>query len=242
MAADRSRTTDARTRRRRILALLSGGLVLGIGGTMTLASWNDTEWAWAGAGSLPGVVTSEFVVYQNTQTPRDGLGTTDWVERPTNPGDGLVFEPLTAGDELDALTPGETFYAPVALKTSDESIGGTVSLHGAVAAAAIADPAAIDPDGLLWDNLRVRVALQTQPSADPAPACDATAFSSGTVIVGADGATALDTAGVADRPLAGAGAEVQYYCFELALPDNPVTQTLQGRAVGPAWEFVSTSR
>lgn len=71
-------TADARTRRRRILALLSGGIALAVGGTMTLASWNDIEWVFAGgaAGNDPGVVTSEFVVYQNTQSPADGQGMT----------------------------------------------------------------------------------------------------------------------------------------------------------------------
>lgn len=233
-------TADARTRRRRILALLAGGIALAVGGTMTLASWNDIEWVFAGgaAGDDPGVVTSEFVVYQNTQSPADGQGMTGWVERPDNPGDSLQFAPLSGTGSLQALTPGETFYAPVALKTSEGSIAGTVDLQGAVPAAGIA---AVDAGGLLWDNLRVRVVLHDLDSTAAAPACNAAAFSSGTVIVGAGGATTLGTAGVPGQALAAGGERTHYYCFELSLPDNATTQTLQGRAVSPAWEFESTS-
>lgn len=235
------RKPDPAIRRRRLLALLSGGLVLGVGGTMTLASWNDVEWVWGGAGSDPGVVTSSFVVYQNTQSPADGQGMTNWTEHPSQPGGSLQFTPLVVGDDIQSLTPGETHYSPVALKTSADSMAGTVDLLGAVSSSAVADPDDLDPDGLLWDNLRVRVALQTVAATAPAPSCDADAFSVGTVIVGSAGAATLGTPGTPDHAIGAAGSDVQYYCFELSLPDNATTQTLQGRAVAPAWEFSSTS-
>ncbi|MCP2638135.1 SipW-dependent-type signal peptide-containing protein [Microbacterium sp. HD4P20] len=240
MALNRTPSVSKSLRRRRILAVLAGGLVLGVGGTMTLASWTDSEWVWGGADGGPGIGTSEFVVLQNTLSPANGDVATGWVEEPDNPGGELVFSPLTVGDDILALTPGETFYAPVALKTSDTSIAGTVDLLGAVAAAGVT----VDDAGdLLWDNLGARVALEILPAADTAPTCDQAYFAAAgvDVIVGAGGAAPLDTAGLADQPISGGGDDVHYYCFEISLPDNAVTQTLQGRTVAPAWQFFSTS-
>lgn len=237
MDTTRTPSHTRRTRRRRVLALLAGGLVLGVGGTMTLASWTDSEWVWGGADNAPGIVTSEFVVFQNTQSPADGIGMTDWVEEPDNPGGELVFSPLTAGDSILALAPGETFYAPVALKTSDASTSGTVDLLGALPAAGVTVD---DPTGLLWTSLQVRVALDILPAADPAPACDQAFFSAAGVdlVVAAGG---VGSAGTPDQPIAAGGADVQYYCFEISLPDNALTQTLQGRSIAPAWQFSSVS-
>ena len=237
MALNRTSSISRSLRRRRILAVLAGGLVLGVGGTMTLASWTDSEWVWGGADGGPGVGTSEFVVLQNTLSPANGEGATGWVEEPDNPGGELVFSPLTAGDDILALTPGETFYAPVALKTSDASIAGTVDLLGALpSTGGVID----DPAGTLWTSLQVRVALEIQAAADAAPTCDQAFFdASGVIPIVATGG--LGSAGTPDQPISGGGDDVHYYCFEISLPDNAVTQTLQGRTVAPAWQFLSTS-
>ena len=38
-------TQDKRDRRRKVAALLAGGLVVGVGTAATLAAWNDSEFA-----------------------------------------------------------------------------------------------------------------------------------------------------------------------------------------------------
>ena len=83
------------TDRRKVLAVLAGGVVLGVGAAVTLAAWNDSEFA-----------TGTFTAGQfNLEGSIDG---TDYDEH-DSAGDAaeIVF---TAG--FDALAPGQVVYAP----------------------------------------------------------------------------------------------------------------------------------
>ena len=95
---------SASTRRRKIAAIAAGALVVGVGATYTLATWNDSEWVWGGANNTPGVGTGEFEVQQNATSPFSDTGA-DWADRETNPGGGLTF---SAG--ALSLSPGDTIY------------------------------------------------------------------------------------------------------------------------------------
>jgi hypothetical protein len=219
-----------RAKRNRILAVLAAGTVLGVGGTATIAAWVDTEWVYGGTGGdEPGVGTSTFVVEQNTSSP---FVDTAWDNEPENPGGSLTFGP---SDPL-ALTPGDTIYAPVALRTTDDTdTDGEVSLQAAVAAT---DVDISDPGGLLFDALELRVGVLEVDDAGPAPACTAANF--GTYALIADG-TGLDTVPtVTPQDIDAAGAAYLHYCFEISLPDD-APSTLQGRTVAPAWQFISES-
>ncbi|WP_460773903.1 SipW-dependent-type signal peptide-containing protein [Microbacterium sp. GXF7504] len=235
-----NKTTDPRTRRRRMLAVMAGGLALAVGGTMTLASWTDSEWVWGGAADgsdNPGIGTSTFKVLQNTDPDVAGLDWDDaWTEEPAKNGGRLVFSPLTGqGGSLAALTPGQKFYAPVALKTDDGSVAGSVLLKGAVSANGP------HTETELWNYLGVRVSVQTLDSRDVPVACNAEAFGADIpVVVGADGPALLGTRG-AETEIAENGKSIHYYCFEISLPNTEETQTLQGLTAAPAWEFFSTS-
>ncbi|HEY1105975.1 SipW-dependent-type signal peptide-containing protein [Agromyces endophyticus] len=110
--------TDARTgpqpgdRRRKVLAILAGGLVLGVGAAVTLAVWNDSEFATGtfGAGSF-GIDGS--------------IDGTTFDSSPAAPGKTLTFEL-----DADALSPGSTVYAPFAVgltPTSDYEAAVTVA-------------------------------------------------------------------------------------------------------------------
>lgn len=210
-------------RTRKVFALLSAGLVVGVGASLTLASWTDTEWVFGGLDGDANVGTSAFEVQQSTIAPF-GAGT--WVDRESNPGGELVF---TTG--ALALAPGESVYAPVALRTTADSLGGSVTLNAAVAAAGII---VNDTDGLLWAALQQRVVTDTAPFT-----CDATAFGSRTPFaVGALGTAAATTAQT--QALAAASGSTQFYCVEVTLPSGS-PDTLQGRTVAPAWAFVSVS-
>jgi predicted ribosomally synthesized peptide with SipW-like signal peptide len=90
---------DRRGRRRKVAAVLAGGLVVGIGTMATLASWNDTEFA---SGSF---TAGKF----NLQGSIDQAAFT---EHPaTGAASALVFTaPVTA------LTPGDIVYSPYALR------------------------------------------------------------------------------------------------------------------------------
>ena len=213
------------------MAVAAAGLVLGVGASVTLAAWTDTEWVFGGNGAGgPGVGTSTFEVQQSTAAPFTAFG-----DEEDNPGGEVVFAP----DALD-LTPGDTVYAMVALRTTAASVGGDVTLQPAVEAAGIV---ANDPAGLLFDALEVGVI------ADDAPfTCDATAFAGapGAPALIADGALGA-SGGTAAQTLAGAAGSTQYYCFALTLPDDidPADGTTSedyiGLTAAPAWEFLAES-
>ncbi len=223
-------TTKRRMDRRAWKAIGAGGLVLGVGVTATLAAWTDTEWVFGGNGAGgPGVGTSTFEVQQSTEAPYD-----TFVDAETNPGGELVF---SAG-ALD-LTPGDSTYAAVALRTATVSDAGELTLEAAVAASGVT---VVDDDDLLFDALDVRVATD-----DAAFTCDVTAFAGGagapTVIADGDLGTA---GGSASQALAADAGSTQFYCFEVTVPDDFVApgataDDYMGRTVAPAWQFTATT-
>lgn len=214
--------------RRKVFAIAAGCAAIGIGATATLAAWTDSEWVFGGDGSGgPGIGTSTFSVQQST----DGGAT--FTDEPDNPGGEVVFTP----DALD-LTPGDSIYAGVALRTSADSVAGDVSLLPAVEAAGIVTD---DPTGLLFDTLDVAIVTDDAPFT-----CNAAAFAPGSpaTLIGAGD---LDsTGGSPSQALLAAGGSTQYYCFQILLPDPlPVTpggaDDFMGRTVAPAWEFSAIS-
>src|SRR5690554_4082889 len=108
-------------RRRMVMAIVAGGTALGVAGLVTLAAWNDNEWVFGGtsADGGDGVGTSEFDVVQNAWTGATAPTTAGFASFEANPGDELTFNVNPTG-----LTPGDTIYAPVALKTTATSIAG----------------------------------------------------------------------------------------------------------------------
>lgn len=224
------------------MAVLAAGLVLGLGATMTLAVWNDSEWVYGGADTdgdgivdVPGVGTSTFEVQQNTSTP---YSDTAWIDAEVSPGGGLNFT-------LDALslTPGDTVYAPVSLTTTATSVAvADLTLVGAVDSQPVATSA--DPDGALLAALDLRVVARSSVDAAVPAVCDGTAFVAGaTFVVGTADATtrpALEADGTAATTLAAAGADKADYCFEITLPAGSA-DTLQGLNVVPTWQFVANS-
>lgn len=211
-------------------AMLAGGAVLGLGATVTLAAWTDTEWVFAGnaAGNGPGLGTSVFEVEQNVTNPYTEAS---FVQNETNPGGAVQF-----GVSALTLTPGDAVYAPVALRTVTGSIAGTVTLQPAVPATGIT---VTDANQALFNALTVRVAVSATTTT-----CNAAAFTAGTIIANGPLATTGASAGQA---LSAAGGDVQHYCFEITLPANPTLpngtalSALQGRTAAPAWNFSAVS-
>ncbi|MFS0894792.1 SipW-dependent-type signal peptide-containing protein [Microbacterium sp. 179-I 3D3 NHS] len=217
-------------RRTRVFAALGAGIaVLGVGATYTLASWNDSEWVWAGADGAPSIATSSFEVQQNTSMPfADGAD--EWLDAESNAGGSLVFSVGSL-----ALSPGDTVYAPVALRTTDDSLAAAVTLQGAVTAEGSPTPR---NDQALFDA--VRVSVFTVASEAPATPCTS-GFSAAGWETLLEGRPLTATAAVTQSLQAAAGS-TQHYCFALSLPaSTPDVDTLQGLAISPAWEFRSVS-
>lgn len=109
-------------RRRMLLAVIAGGVVLGVGTAVTLAVWNDSEFA-----------TGTFSSGQfDLQGSTDGAA---FDSSPTAPGKTLTFEL-----DADALSPGAVVYAPFAVQLSSDSdyeasvtlaqqVGGTIGAN-----------------------------------------------------------------------------------------------------------------
>ncbi|QLD11642.1 SipW-dependent-type signal peptide-containing protein [Microbacterium oleivorans] len=101
-ASDTDRERPSR-RRRMALALAAGGLVLGVGGIVTLAVWNDSEFVTGTFGS------GQFDLQGST----DG---TAFTSDPTAPGKTLTFTV-----DADTLAPDDVVYAPFAVQLSAAS-------------------------------------------------------------------------------------------------------------------------
>lgn len=108
--------TDTNTRRRKVLAVMAGGVVLGVGAAMVIASWTDSEFATGdfGAGSfnLEGSTTSDIAGFSDHAT--DG-----------NPAELEFSLPLAAN-----LAPDDVVYAPLWVRldadtTSPATLAGT---------------------------------------------------------------------------------------------------------------------
>lgn len=100
-----------RLRSRRIRALLAGGLVFGVGATMTLAAWNDSEY---GAATF-------------TAGRFDIVGATDGTTFSSHATAGAA---ATLNFQLPptAMAPGTTTYALFSVKTANPSVAGALQL------------------------------------------------------------------------------------------------------------------
>lgn len=108
--------TQSTTRSRKFKAILAGGIVLGVGAAVTLATWTDNEWAEGtfGAGSF------------NVQGGTNG---TDFTDHTSADGAANLTFDLDGGDNL---TPGDTVAAPFVLRLDgDTSYDASVVLDNA---------------------------------------------------------------------------------------------------------------
>jgi len=140
-----------------------------------------------------------------------------------------------------SLTPGDSVYAPVALRTVANSVAGDLTLESAVPAAGVVVVDAGVAGGDLWNALTVRVWV-----SETRFTCDASTVASASIVQIASGALGT-SGGTAAQTLSAASANTQYYCFSVTLPEpidaNAAREIagLQGRTVAPAWEFSAVS-
>ncbi|MET4540112.1 putative ribosomally synthesized peptide with SipW-like signal peptide [Arthrobacter bambusae] len=202
----------------RIRALLAGTLVLGLGSSVTLASWTDSDLATGSFGA------SVFVTESNVTKPYSAAGT--WSANDVSPGAALVFT-------ATAMSPGSVAYAPFAIRTKATSVAGEVVLGVPV----------VTSSGTGTADLGAALRYRVVRSAT----CEAASFTgSPTFVVGSDGAkpfTQGQAAGVVN-PLAAAtatlpGAPTQF-CFEVTLPAG-ANNALQGQTATATWQFTATS-
>jgi len=201
------------SKRRKIMAVLAGGLVLGVGAAITLAAWNDSEFATgtftAGDFDLQGSTTSGTAGFSN----HDTAGTAA----------GLSFT-LPAG-LVTAMAPGETAYAPFWVRLA----AGTTS--DATLAAASITP------GTGGNEANFSHSVSVIGIAD---VCDANA--TGTVIAsGANLSTSTPGTSAAltkGTQITDDGTAIQL-CFAVTSADQATL--LPGTPATATWEFEATS-
>lgn len=206
-----------RTARRgqKVAALVAFGMILVSGaGVASLAAWTDTEWVRGGVGTDPGISTSIFQVQQNVTT-----GTTGWEDRPTSPGGIIAFV------NASGLTPGDTAYGFVRLRTVTNSLAGTVSMAAATHAAG----------DNLYTALRYGAGFVTSASQ-----CAAGTFGgAGTDDIVPFNST-LSTSAASTFTIAGNQTAERIICFAVTLPAGS-SSTLQGLSTTPEWTFTAQS-
>lgn len=211
-----SPASQTTTRTRQAKALLAGGLVLGVGAAVTLATWTDEAYVEATFG------TSSFNVQVRTE---ESAG---WVEGPADAPARLEFAMPLA----ERLTPGDTVYAPVSLRTDETSVAGSVTLAGA-------DPLGSPTAGeqALFEALTYRVVtLPDGASCGP----DAVSAASPDAVLVDGGLTAGSPAGAVE--LGAQGAAPVDLCFAVTLPREAGAGTaLQNQQVTPVWELAAVS-
>lgn len=130
-------------RRRKVQAVLAGGVVLGIGTAVTLAAWNDSEFAFGTFGS------ASF----NLEGSTDGTTYAD------NDSEGAAAELEFSAENV---IPGETLYAPFWVRLDEATtVDGTIEAEDGIEIVAseganvdflsysvYADPASCDAEGV----------------------------------------------------------------------------------------------
>jgi predicted ribosomally synthesized peptide with SipW-like signal peptide len=217
MRTRRAMREAKRLRSRRIRAVLAGGLVFGVGAAMTLAAWNDSEYA-----------TATF-----TAGRFDIVGATDGATFSSHATAGAAAT-LSFAVAPTAMVPGTTTYALFSVKTANPSGAGTLQLTAGT------------PGGTgLATYLTYGVRL-VPTAATPSLSCTAATYaaaSASTSVVVADG-SALTTNGAATTTVPQAvtanGANQLNYCVAVTLPTTAVNAA-QGLTMTQTWQIQGTS-
>ncbi|GAA3876037.1 hypothetical protein GCM10022381_18390 [Leifsonia kafniensis] len=195
----------------RLRAILAGALVLGVGASVTLASWNDSETA-----------AATF-----TAGRFDVVGSIDggaFGQHPSSSGAALNFAVPVTG-----LGPGMTSYALFSVKTANPSMAGTVTL----AAAATNNTSGTG----LGEYLTYGVKSIANGAAG---GCTAAAFAAGATVVAPGSALTTGQAVGSSFLVTPNGANQVNYCFAVTMPAT-VDNAAQGKTSAPIWTFTAVS-
>jgi predicted ribosomally synthesized peptide with SipW-like signal peptide len=204
--------SDRNSKRRKAKAILAGGLVLGIGAAVTLAAWNDSEFAFGEFGS------GQFNVEGSTNgTTFSEHGSADAADRAD-----LAF---TAN--YNNMSPGDTVAAPYALRLDELTSYG---------ASVVVDSATAGGDAVAVANLTYRI-IKVNSFADCTSTANGTIVASGPDLGAEQGVTPFTL--VKPEKVAGANAPgaATNVCIQVTAGEN----LPQGAAATATWKFVATS-
>lgn len=213
-AAGTTSTTTSHDRRRRARALLAGGLVLGVGAAVTLAAWNDSEFA-----------TGTFTA--GTYNLQGSTNGTDFTDHAT----AATAAPIAFTAPFDNLSPDDVVYAPFWLRLAPGTTeGADLTLTGLDSTDS---GGATNSAALAW-------AVYELPAADAT--CGAAAVAGLTPLASA--ATLADLASptsgtvalAAGTPATDAGA-TELLCFQVTAGAD----LAQGGITTATWQFTAVT-
>lgn len=213
--SDYSAPTEMKTtRRRKAQAVTAGGIVLGIGAIVTLAAWNDSEFAEGLFGS------GDF----NLEVSTDGEDFTDHY-----PEDGAAQLTFAA----DNMIPGETVYAPLWVRLDNATtVAGDILPDDIEIIARDNDEGANNADSLSYNIYTDVVACNDASNVGASdPIASANSLESGP----------SGNSNIALAPGDGVAGETVLLCFEVTASDSgeEFTRDLPTEAT---WEVTATSR
>lgn len=204
-------------RKRKVRALLAGGLVLGVGAAVTLAAWTDNVFGNSdfATGGAPWELQGNF----ETTTPLTEGG---WDDYDLSPGGTIAF-PMPLKNNL---TPGDVVRAPVAIRLEPgQALGASVTLDG--------------PD-LAGGNVLQNTLTYGVYSGVTAADCAAGTLGSTTVVPAGSPLSAGGTFTITSGANANAGTPV-LLCFAVTLPTG-TSSDVSGLQTGQlVWDFAGTS-
>lgn len=197
---------------RKVLAVLAGGVVLGVGVGVTLAAWNDSEFATgtfaAGSFNLEGSTTS---------------ATADYADHNVDDGDTAASLVFQLPEVASSMSPGDVVYAPFWVRLDSTTTNDATLLPAGIAA------------GTGGNEANLSYTVTAIAAAD---VCDATA--AGTVV--ATGATLSAQTGATSVPLTqGATAGTAGTPVQLCFAVTAGADLEQGETATATWEFTATS-
>ncbi|WP_349828827.1 SipW-dependent-type signal peptide-containing protein [Brevibacterium litoralis] len=209
---------------RRVRALLAGGLVLGVGGTVVLAAWTDSEFAEATftAGSFNLEGSDDGTTYADQDTVDNALGLT-------------FTDDLGGADLVGNMAPDDVVYASYFLRLAAYFLrlaaGTTVDAEVTPVGITGTDPLTTNSDAISWSLIEVTAGSCEAGTATGNPVASGTDLTAATFT--AEGVLSL-TAG-ADGA---AGAPVELCFTATAGPEGTFEQ---GLATDATWQFDAVS-
>ncbi|MDL9978993.1 SipW-dependent-type signal peptide-containing protein [Microbacterium candidum] len=222
-SADDGRRRDRARRRRRLRwmrarALLAGGLVLGVGASITFAAWTDSEYA------TTTVASGRFGIVGAVN------GGSTFTDHATTPGATLTFSPA-----LTAVYPGSgAGFTTVQIRTAAVAAGGFDSVPGVVRMQTSTAATGNLASALVY-------AVRVVPSGS---SCNEALFANATAPVIVPNATPLTTSvpTAPDMPqtLQAAGGSTVTFCVRIELPTT-APDTSQNGTASVVWLFAGAT-
>lgn len=206
------RMKHQRLKRRRIKAILAGGLVFGVGAAATVAAWTDTESA--GGSFEAGTFKIDLAVDKEWSSARE-----------------MTFK-------ATGMYPGSTVYAPAYVRTtSDTTMKGQITVAGT----GVAGGSNTIAGNLVYRAVTKSFTTPAEAFASPCNA-SAFSGSPTYVFGTASSKQPMKAAatGRSHQTVAPVSGSVQSYCFEVVLPAS-TPNTAQGTNAVHKWTFDAES-